>query len=389
MRSAFGESSGFALGPRPSFWPSRGKMRSSIPPASARRARAGRSGRQSDDRASEMTRILAGPSGWAASDRIAPTWASVRRVLSYLERSRPLKSIRFGPSHQPASRARFSGVPVYVTYWSKVMPCEKRSAVTAPRVRPLTRSAMGMPRSGLHFHEGAQPPMEGRGAARHHTRLEHLEDLLPRGAQADGALHVRDEAGPLRPPEGKQRDGHELPHLCGDVLAVSQAQLVEPVIGLDELRILAGRELPLRVDIAPRLLHPRDQSIRPLRTALVARCRLAHCAPPCEPVRGFTAVLFRDRRRSPKRRARRASRGPRSSGRPSWPARRRAFAGRDRRGGGSASCWPETSPAIVWPAAVEAPRSAARRRRHRPCRGGADRRPASRHPRWTGRRPAP
>src|SRR5712692_10077595 len=266
-------------------------MRSSIPPASARRARAGTSRRQSDDHSSEMTRILAGPSGWAASHRIAPTWASMSRVLSYLERSRPLKSIRFGPSHQPASRVRFSGDPVYVTYWSNVMPCENRSAVTAPRVRPLTRSAMAMqyrtanrrmecPRSGLHFHEGAQPPMEGRGAARDHARLEYLEDLLPRGAQADGALHVRDEAGPLRPAEGKQRDGHELPHLRGDVLAVSQAQLVDPVIGFDELRVLPGRELPLRVDIAPRLLHPRDQSIRPLRTTLVARRRLAHRAPP-------------------------------------------------------------------------------------------------------------
>ena len=44
-------------------FPSRLKMRSSIPPASASRASIGTSRRQSDDQSSEMTRIFAGPPG--------------------------------------------------------------------------------------------------------------------------------------------------------------------------------------------------------------------------------------------------------------------------------------------------------------------------------------
>ena len=43
--------------------PSRVKMRSSIPPASATRASTGTSRRQSDDHSSEITKILAGPPG--------------------------------------------------------------------------------------------------------------------------------------------------------------------------------------------------------------------------------------------------------------------------------------------------------------------------------------
>src|SRR3982074_2939581 len=60
----------------------------------------------------------------------------------------------------------------------------------------------------------------------------------------------------------------------GGVVAVAQAQLVDVVVGLDEFRVLPRRELPLRVDVAARLFHPRDESVRPLGT--VARCRLAH-----------------------------------------------------------------------------------------------------------------
>src|SRR5207249_5403379 len=85
--------------------------------------------------------------------------------------------------------------------------------------------------SGLHLHEGAQPPVEGGSAPRHHARLENLEDLLTRGAEANGALHVRDETRPLRPPGGEERDGDELANLRGDVLAVAQPELVDVVVG--------------------------------------------------------------------------------------------------------------------------------------------------------------
>jgi len=111
MMSAFGESAGFAFPSRPTFCPSRGKMRSSIPPASATWASIGTSRRQSDDHSSEIARILAGPLGCAASHRIALVWASLSPTCLYHSRRRPLKSIRCGPSNQPASRWRFSGVP--------------------------------------------------------------------------------------------------------------------------------------------------------------------------------------------------------------------------------------------------------------------------------------
>src|SRR5438034_100991 len=60
--------------------PSRRKILSSIPPASARRASIGTSRRQSDDHSSEMTRILAGPPGWAASHLTAATCDSSSRA---------------------------------------------------------------------------------------------------------------------------------------------------------------------------------------------------------------------------------------------------------------------------------------------------------------------
>src|SRR3990167_5107995 len=101
----------------------------------------------------------------------------------------------------------------------------------------------------LHFQEGAQPPMEGRGAPRHQAGFEDLEQLLSRCAEADRALHVRHETGPIRPAEGEERDGDELADFRRDVLALSQAQLVDPVEGLDELRVLPGRELPLGIDV--------------------------------------------------------------------------------------------------------------------------------------------
>ena len=62
--------------------PSRRKILSSIPPASARRASIGTSRRQSDDHSSEMTRTLAGPFGRAASHLIAAVCASSSRAAA-------------------------------------------------------------------------------------------------------------------------------------------------------------------------------------------------------------------------------------------------------------------------------------------------------------------
>src|SRR5215472_4222322 len=89
----------------------------------------------------------------------------------------------------------------------------------------------------VELDEGGQPTVKGGSAARHQTRLEHLEDLLAGGAQTDGALHVRHEPGLLRPAEGEERDGHELAHLGGDVAAVAQTLLIDPVVRLHEVRI--------------------------------------------------------------------------------------------------------------------------------------------------------
>ena len=110
--------------------PSRLKIRSSMFPASAKRARVGTSRRQSDDQSSEITRIFAGPLGCAASQRMASTCASCRRVVSYAWRKNALKSRRGTPTDASTSRARFSGVPTQAAYWSKVIPSAKRSAVT-------------------------------------------------------------------------------------------------------------------------------------------------------------------------------------------------------------------------------------------------------------------
>ena len=112
MRSAFGVSAGSAVGPRPTRRPSRGKIRRSSGAASASRPSMGMTRRQSDDHSSEITRIRAGPSGCAASHRIAATWSARSWRVSYHCRRGPLQSIRSGPRHQPASRARFSGVPM-------------------------------------------------------------------------------------------------------------------------------------------------------------------------------------------------------------------------------------------------------------------------------------
>src|SRR5262249_24420002 len=93
---------------------------------------------------------------------------------------------------------------------------------------------------------------------------EDLEDLFAGGAQPDRPAHVGHQPGLLAAAERQQRDGHELAHLGGDVLALAQALLVDPVVGLDEVGILTRGELPLRVDVAARFFHPRDERFRAL-----------------------------------------------------------------------------------------------------------------------------
>src|SRR6266849_10034184 len=126
--------------------------------------------------------------------------------------------------------------------------------------------------------------MECRRTARDHARLEHLEQLLACCAEADRSLHVRDELGLLGAAEREKRDRDELPHLGRHVLAVAEAELVDPVVGLDEVRISARRVLPLRIDVAAGFLHPRDERLYPLRPILVRRLVLWHRSPPRAPI---------------------------------------------------------------------------------------------------------
>src|SRR5262245_26813619 len=123
--------------------------------------------------------------------------------------------------------------------------------------------------AALDLEESAEPAMERRRAARHETRLQHLEDLFTGGAEPHRALHVRDQAGLVGAAEGQERDGHELAHLGRDVPALAQSQLVDAVIRFDEIRVLPGRELPLRVDVAARFLHALDERVRAARLRTV------------------------------------------------------------------------------------------------------------------------
>ena len=91
------------------FWPSRLKMRSSSPPASASRATAGTSRRQSEDQSSEIMRILAGPPGWAASHLMAAACGSLRRACAWRSRKIALLSLR-GAGVEPARREHLAQV---------------------------------------------------------------------------------------------------------------------------------------------------------------------------------------------------------------------------------------------------------------------------------------
>src|SRR5882724_7167813 len=92
--------------------------------------------------------------------------------------------------------------------------------------RTVSRRAIG-----VDLHERAEAAMKRGRAAWDQTRLEHLEDLLARGAEPHGALHVGDEPRTLAAPEREQRDRHELAHLGGNVLAFAEPQLVDAVVG--------------------------------------------------------------------------------------------------------------------------------------------------------------
>ena len=88
ITSALGDSLGSGAGALLMRWPSRTKMRSSIPPTSAIRANTGTSRRQSDDQSSEMTSSFRGAFGWAAIQPSASFCAGVSWVASYALRKK-------------------------------------------------------------------------------------------------------------------------------------------------------------------------------------------------------------------------------------------------------------------------------------------------------------
>src|SRR6185295_14280660 len=104
------------------------------------------------------------------------------------------------------STAARTGEAITRSPWVKRSPCVKRL---------------------LHVQQRAEPAMERRRAAGDHARLEHLEQLLARGAEAHRPLHVRDERGLVRSTEGEQRDRDELAHLHGHVPALAVSELVD------------------------------------------------------------------------------------------------------------------------------------------------------------------
>src|SRR4030095_14795140 len=90
--------------------------------------------------------------------------------------------------------------------------------------------------------------------------------LTRRRAEFHRAPHMGDQARPLRPAEAEQRDRHEIADPGPDVLAGAERELVQAVVGLHELGILAGRELPLGVHVAARLFHLGDERLGLLLT---------------------------------------------------------------------------------------------------------------------------
>src|SRR5689334_661104 len=136
-------------------------------------------------------------------------------------------------------------------------------------VSTTARTVSALPDIALDLHQRAEPAVKRRGAAGHEARLEDLEDLLAGGAEAHRALHVGHEPRALAAAEREQGDGDELADLRRHVPALTEAQLVDAVVGLDELRVLARRELPLRIDVAARRLHPGDERVGALRATRV------------------------------------------------------------------------------------------------------------------------
>src|SRR5690349_17313544 len=124
-------------------------------------------------------------------------------------------------------------------------PITGRGNSRGSSVRGLVRTTARtlLPAIALDLHQGAEAAMEGRRAAGNETRLEHFEDLLARGAEAHGALHVGHQPRALAAAKGEQRDGDELAHLGRDVRALAQTELVDAVVRLDKIGILPRGEL--------------------------------------------------------------------------------------------------------------------------------------------------
>src|SRR5262245_31319782 len=236
-----------------------------------------------------LTRMSAGPRAAAVRRTMSCTWlasltstARARAWAPLFSRVRAVEvavasSMSATTTAAPAS-ARARAIPAPIPAPAPV------TMATRPDSSPLTGAI------AVHLEQRAQAPVKGRRAPGNEARLENLEQLLPRGAEAHGALHVRDQPGLVGSAEGEERDRHELPHLGRHVPALAEAQFVDAVVRLDEVGILAGRQLPFRIDVAARRLHARDQRVRTIV--------LAHGRPPAARDAGRHSTTGRDRGRA-------------------------------------------------------------------------------------------
>src|SRR5919201_542849 len=101
-----------------------------------------------------------------------------------------------------SSRSSASSAPMAGRGSSRISSVRGFVSTTARTVSPRAIA--------LHLHQGAEAAVKRRRAARDQACLEHLEDLLAGGAEADRALHVGHQARALAAAKGEQRDGDEL-----------------------------------------------------------------------------------------------------------------------------------------------------------------------------------
>src|SRR5215475_2361297 len=153
-----------------------------------------------------MTRTLAGPPGWAASQRMPATCSSVSRAFAWRSRRYALQSTR-GRTWQKRRmskpcRPRFSGEPTKVTYSSKVMPLANRSGVITPPSSGVGRERLDdePARDGgidaVGSHTGAGVVQDLIGVAPDHVLLVGVLELDPQGSR-EGRQVVLEDHGSL------------------------------------------------------------------------------------------------------------------------------------------------------------------------------------------------